>query len=115
MSYYERVLSELKRLSIERSLTFAPSTRSGFEWILQIEVNPGKRSFFSIEGENSGEIRIVVVPAVGREYSNRAWNRIETPQRDKLQRLEWNGYEGKQVALLRLRCFRFGKMKVHLS
>lgn len=98
LSYFESVFPELKRLSEERGLDFAPSPKLGFEWLLDIEVNPGKRAFFSIEGADSGVIGVVVVPASGREHSNRAWNRINPPQPYKLQRLEWNGYEGKHVA-----------------
>ena len=98
LSYYESVFPELKRFSEERGLDFTPSPKPGFEWLLTIEVNPGKRSFFSIEGADSGVIGLVVVPASGREHSSRAWNRISPPQAYKLQCLEWNGYQGKKVA-----------------
>ena len=98
MSYYDSVLPELKKLAGERGLVFEPSPKPTFEWLLDIEVNPGKRSFFSIEGTESGVVGMVVVPAVGREHSTVAWNRIEQPQKYNLQRLEWNGYGGKRVA-----------------
>lgn len=98
MSYYDGVLPELKKLAEERGLVFEPSPKPGFEWLLDIEASPGKRSFFSIEGPDTGVVGMVSVPALDREHSSKAWNRIESPQRYNLQRLEWNGYGGKKVA-----------------
>jgi len=97
VSYYDGVLPELKKLAEERGCVFEPSPKPGFEWLLDIEASPGKRSFFSIECTSSGIVGMISVPALDREYSNRAWNRIEPPQRYNLQRLEWNGYAGKKV------------------
>lgn len=104
MSYYEGVLPELKKLAEERNCIFAPSPKPGFEWLLDIEASPGKRSFFSIECTDSGVVGMVSVPALDREHSSIAWNRIEPPKTYKLQRLEWNGYGGKKVvfALLQI-------------
>ena len=98
LSYYDGFLPELKKRTEERSLIFAPSPKPGFEWLLDIEARPGKRSFFSIEGATSGVVGMVSVPDIEREHSSQAWNRIKPPQTYKLQRLEWNGYEGKKVA-----------------
>ena len=98
MSYYDGVLPELKKLAEERGLVFEPSPKPGFEWLLDIVASPGKRSFFSIEGNDAGVVGMVSVPALDREHSSKAWNRIEPPQRYNLQRLEWNGYGGKKVA-----------------
>jgi hypothetical protein len=98
VNYYDSVLGQLKKLAEIRGLVFEPSPKAGFEWLLEVGVNPGKRTFFSMEGTGSGVVGMVVVPDIDREHSNRAWNRIEPPQRYKLQQLEWNGYEGKRVA-----------------
>jgi hypothetical protein len=104
VSYYDGVIPELKKLAEERGLLFEPSPKPGFEWLLDIEANPGKRSFFSLEGTDSGVVGVISIPALDREHSSKAWNRIEPPQKYKLQRLEWNGYGGKKVvfALLQI-------------
>lgn len=112
MSYYDGVLPELKKLAEERNLVFKPSPKPGFEWLLDIEASPGKRSFYSIEGTQSGVVGMVSVPALDREHSSKAWNRIEPAQRYNLQRLEWNGYEGKKVSFALLQIWEDERVSV---
>ena len=47
---------------------------------------------------------MISIPARDRAHSGKAWNRIQPPQKYKLQRLEWNGYGGKKgvFALLQI-------------
>jgi len=58
---------------------------------------------------------MIVVPEVGREHSTAAWNRIEPPQKYKLQRLEWNGYGGQRVAFVLLQVWEKERSAVVIS
>ena len=85
--YHGKVLVQLKEIAEGRGCEFAEGKE---EWELTSFVRPGKRTFFGIEDKTKGKsiLGVIVVPDPKREYSDRAWNRIEAPLRHKLLSFE---------------------------
>lgn len=95
-TFSQTVLEELRRLTEEKCLEFGVEKQ---EWELHPYVQPGKRTFFSIEDKKGKRaiIGMILVPNPKRMHSDKAWNRIEEPLRDKLSNFERNGLAGETI------------------
>ncbi len=110
--YYRKVLEEIKRLSEERGLEFVSQAKEG--WELTSFVRPRRRTFFGIDDKKNKRaiVGMVLVPEPTREHSNLAWNRFESPLREKLARFQRNGHEGSAISCVLVQIWESDKRAI---
>jgi hypothetical protein len=100
---------EFYRTVVERLAQLAKKARfdvriagesSGSDWMKVLVVNPAVRLVFSVEGETSGIVGMIVVPELEKEHINIARNRFNPPLPSNIEILEREGYDGKKLAVV---------------
>ena len=101
MEFYMTVVERLEQVANKASLDLHIAGESSrFDWMKLLLVNPRVKSRFSVEGETSAIVGMIVVPDPERAHVNEGWNSFDPPDRSTIENLERDGYKGKKVAVV---------------